>query len=167
MKIQLPVMYSRQIMPANRLHIPTPEMARRLPHLSSIANELLPLQNCEIGLLIGYNCARARTPRNVIAPDDDGPYAQRTDHGWGIVVVEGGDVDDIGYSHNIMAYQGPPRLSRNSNRPDKVLVSLQTKVKEVIKPCDIKPTFIERSDAFNGTFTKQTVLILFYTPSLF
>ena len=139
-KIQLPVMYSRQIMPANRLHIPTPEIARRLPHLQPLADELLPLQNCEIGLLIGYNCARELTPRNVIAPDDDGPYAQRTDLGWGIVgVVEGGDdhVDAIGYSHNILVHQVPPRLSRNFNRPDKVFLTLQTKVKEVIKPCDV------------------------------
>ena len=132
-KIKLPVTYSRQIMPTNRSHIPNPEMAKKLPHSSSIANELLPLQSCEIGLLIGYNCARALIPRHVIAPDDDGPYAQQTDLGWGIVgIVEDGETDAIGYSHNILACQVPPNLSRDPDCPEKILVSFQTKIKEAI-----------------------------------
>ena len=105
-KIQLPTTYSRQIMPANRSHIPSPQMAKKLPHLSSIASELMPLHDSEIGLLIGYNCARALMPRGVIAPEIDGPYAQRTDLGWGIVgIVEDGETDDFYVSHNIIKFQ--------------------------------------------------------------
>ena len=138
LEIKLPVTYSREIMPANRSHIPTPELARKLPHLSCIADYLLPLQACEIGLLIGYNCAKALMPRDVIAPDGEGPYAQKTDLGWGIVgIVEGGDSDSIGYSHNILAYQVPSSLSKDPYCQKEVLVSFQTKIKEVIEPCDV------------------------------
>ena len=138
MKIQLPTTYSRQIMPANRSHIPSPEMAKKFPHLSSIASELLPLQDCEIGLLIGYNCARALMPREVIAPDTEGPYAQRTELGWGIVgIVEEGETDDFGTSHNIISCQVPSNWRRDPNQPERTLVSFQTKIKEVIKPSDV------------------------------
>lgn len=50
--IRLPEAYTRDIMPANRLHIPTPDIARKWPHLEFIADQLLPLNDCEIGLLI-------------------------------------------------------------------------------------------------------------------
>ncbi|KAJ8017937.1 hypothetical protein HOLleu_44344 [Holothuria leucospilota] len=85
MKIQLPVTFSRAMIPANRSHIPTPEMASQWSHLQHIASELLPLQDCEIGLLIGYNCPKALLPREVIPPIDDGPFGQKTDIGWGYV----------------------------------------------------------------------------------
>ena len=81
LRIPLPTAFT----PANRSHIPTPEMARNWHHLHGIADELLPLQNCDIGLLIGYNCSRALIPREVIPATKDGPYGQRTDLGWGIV----------------------------------------------------------------------------------
>ena len=47
----------------------------------------MPIADCEIGLLIGCNCARAMMPREVIPPDGEGPYGQRTDLGWSIVGV--------------------------------------------------------------------------------
>lgn len=110
-RIPLPETYTRKIMPANRLHIPTPEIARKWSHLEAIADELLPLNDCEVGLLIGYNCSKAlvpRVPRDVIVPADDGPYGQRTDLGWGIVGIvdsctQGIDIrDPIGTSHRIV-----------------------------------------------------------------
>ena len=67
------------------LHIPTPEKAKQISYLEPIANELMPLQDCEVGLLIGYNCARALLSRDVIAPEKNGPFVQKTDLGWGIV----------------------------------------------------------------------------------
>nr|XP_034330613.1 uncharacterized protein LOC117690468 [Crassostrea gigas] len=79
LKIPLPDTFTRNIMPADRSHIPTPEVANAWPYLKPIASEIMPLQNCEIRLLIGYNCARALIPRDVIAPQDEGPYGQRTD----------------------------------------------------------------------------------------
>ena len=79
-------------------------MARKWPHLQGIADELKPFSDCEVGLLIGYNCAHALVPRDVIAPIDNGPFGQCTDLGWGIVgIVEpdliGKYLDSIGHSH--------------------------------------------------------------------
>ncbi|XP_062618078.1 uncharacterized protein LOC134279668 [Saccostrea cucullata] len=39
-----------------------------------IADEILPLTDCEVGLLIGYKCVKALTPRDIIVPSEDGPY---------------------------------------------------------------------------------------------
>ncbi len=39
-KISLPVTYSREFIPANRTHIPTPKTARAWPHLMHIAKEI-------------------------------------------------------------------------------------------------------------------------------
>ena len=63
---------------------------------------------------------------------------KKTDLGWGVVgIVEGGDSDSIGYSHNILAYQVLSSLSKDPYCQKEVLVSFQTKIKEVIQPCDV------------------------------
>ena len=108
LKIHLPTVYSRHIMPANKSHIPTADMARRWPDLACIADKLMPVRDIEFGLLIGYNCARALTPREVIPTTNNGPYAQRTDLGWGIVgIVDPSYVDDnsVGYSHRTVSIE--------------------------------------------------------------
>ena len=110
LRISLPNAYTRNIMPANRSHIPTPEMTRKWPHLEPIAEYLTDLNPCQIGLLIGYNCAQCLIPREVITPDGDGPYGQRTDLGWGIVgIVDSyySENDTIGVSHRIVTKEIP------------------------------------------------------------
>lgn len=101
-------------MPADRSHIPTPEVANAWPYLKPIASEIMPLQNCEIGLLIGYNCARVLIPRDVIAPQDKGPYGQRTDLGWSIVGITDQSFEDendfMRTSHRIIACEIPPSI---------------------------------------------------------
>ena len=59
LKIPLPAAFSRDMIPVNRTHIPTPEITKQWPHLSQVAAELSPLLDCHVGLLIGYNCSRA------------------------------------------------------------------------------------------------------------
>lgn len=54
-------------------------------HLRVIAREIPDLMDCEVGLLIGYDCSRALAPRQVITGEDNKPFAVRTDLGWGIV----------------------------------------------------------------------------------
>lgn len=76
-RIPLPPAYTKDWIPVNREHIPTCETAKCWSHLSPI--------NCEVGLLIGYNCPRALAPRQVIVDKDDEPYAVQTDLGWSIV----------------------------------------------------------------------------------
>ena len=55
--------YTRDIIPANRAHIPTPAVAQCWPHVISLEDKRLPLNDCEVGLLIGYDCSRALAPR--------------------------------------------------------------------------------------------------------
>lgn len=83
--IDLPLAYSKDCIPVNRKYISTYDKARHWNHLIEIADEIPPQLECEIGLLIGYNCSRALAPRQVILGGDNEPYAVRTDLGWSIV----------------------------------------------------------------------------------
>ena len=43
------------------------------------------LLDCNVGLLIGYDCLQALSPREVIAGKNNEPYGIKTDLGWSIV----------------------------------------------------------------------------------
>lgn len=143
-RIPLPTVFTRDVMPANRSHIPTSDMARHWHHLNRIADKLLPIQNCDIGLLIGYNCPRALIPREVIPSLKDGPYGQRTDLGWGIVGIvdstrnDDDQLDSIGHSHRVLTFEVPKEVS---NANDRFIVSMRSKVKEIISPSDLTRMF--------------------------
>ncbi|KAK3102368.1 hypothetical protein FSP39_010852 [Pinctada imbricata] len=81
--------YSRDFIPADRSHIPVRKTAERIEHLHPIIDELQPLQSCDVGLLIGYNCPQALAPRKMLVGNANEPYAVQTVLGWSIV----------GYSH--------------------------------------------------------------------
>lgn len=65
-QINLPSAYTKECIPINRAHIPTCETAKQWSHLAEIVEEIQPLKDCEVGLLISYNCSRAMAPRQVI-----------------------------------------------------------------------------------------------------
>lgn len=142
-RISLPETFTRGIIPANKTHIPTPDIAQAWPHLQSVAEHIPPLQPCEVGLLIGYNCPRALVPREVIPPVGNGPYAQKTDLGWGIVGIVGNmeRQDCIGLSHRIITCKVPSSLDLGEcySRSD-VSFSLRTSTKEVA-PIDVLKVF--------------------------
>lgn len=77
----LPPDYTRDI-PLYRSHIPTGQTAKKWKHLANIAQEIPPLMDCGVGLLIGYDCSRALIRRKVITGGDDVPYAIKTELGW-------------------------------------------------------------------------------------
>lgn len=83
--LNLPPAYTKDSIPVNRTHIPTCDTARHWKHLSTIVDKIPPLQDCEVGLLIGYSCPKALAPKQVILGGDDEPYAVHTDLGWSIV----------------------------------------------------------------------------------
>ena len=145
-KIPLPVTFSIDAIPANKAHIPAPEVARSWPHLEPIANQLLPIANCEIGLLIGYNCARAMMPREVIPPNGEGPYAQRTDLGWSIIVVDPECVFDSSndnhcVSHRVSTCEVPPvLLTDGKTSPDRVSFAFKSSTK-VLCPTEVNRMF--------------------------
>lgn len=82
--ISLPVTYSREFIPVTRDHIPT-LTAQAWSHLEHIIHEIAPLQSCDVNLLTGYNCPQALIPRQVVAGDENEPFAQRIDLGWSVV----------------------------------------------------------------------------------
>ena len=109
--VNLSPAYTRDFIPLERSHIPTPETAKRWKHLSRIAQEIPELFECEIGLLIGYDCSRALAPRQVITGRDDEPYGIKTDLGWSIVgnssrVVKSTEV--TGLCHRVSVKEIPP-----------------------------------------------------------
>ena len=139
-KIPLPVTYSREFIPANLSHIPTPKTARAWSHLEYLAEEIAPLIDCDIGLLIGYNCSQALLPREVVSGKDNEPFAQRTDLGWSIVgcvnpYVDYGD--EIGSSHRIVVKEVTPNMHSPSNLTSEVHYICRTQVKEVFTPPDV------------------------------
>jgi hypothetical protein len=127
-RIKIPVSYTRPVIPADRSNIPTQEIAKKWPHLEPIADELLELQDSEIGLLIGYDCTKALTPTAVIPALKDEPYAQKTDLGWSIIgrASTPTQLDDEEYCTNRME-----RLKGVG------IISFRTHVKEVMSPQQI------------------------------
>ena len=82
----MPVAFTRELVSANRSQIPKPEVPREWQHLEKIADKLTPYHpDAEISILIGNNCPSAIRPREIIARDNDEPYAQRTVLGWGVI----------------------------------------------------------------------------------
>nr|XP_033494102.1 uncharacterized protein LOC117264333 [Epinephelus lanceolatus] len=109
--IDLPPAYTKDCIPVNRTHIPTCETARYWNHLIAIADEIPPQLECEVGLLIGYNCSRALAPRQVILGGDNEPYAVHTDLGWSIVGCSSPHLDSPGITnvcHRVAVRELPP-----------------------------------------------------------
>lgn len=138
--IPLPATYSREFIPANRDHIPTPETAKSWSHLEHIADEIAPQQSCDVGLLIGYNCPQALIPRKVVSGEENQPFAQKTDLGWSVVgfgnpCFDYGDV--IGVSHQVIVKQVMPDLQSTADLTSEVHYACRTQIKEVISPVDV------------------------------
>lgn len=138
-RIPLPVTYTREFIPANLNHISTPKTARAWPHLEPLAEEIAPLIECDVGLLIGYNCPQALLPREVVSGKDNEPFVQRTDLGW--TIVGGADpcvdyCDAIGSSHRIIVKEVTPSQS-SDQLPYEVHYICRTQVKEVVTLPDV------------------------------
>ena len=149
--IPLPATYSREFIPGNRDHIPTPNTAQAWPHLEHLSDEIAPLQSCDIGLLIGYNCPQALVPREVVSGREHQPFAIKTDLGWSVIGygdphVDGGDL--IGVSHHVLVKKVMP-CQPLSDLAYEVHFVHRTQIKEVVSPSEImnilESDFIERT----------------------
>lgn len=98
-QVNLPVTYTKDGIPINRSHIPTCETAKQWSHLAEMVDEIQPLRDCEVGLLIGYNCSRAMASKRVILGGDEEPYAIQMDLGWSIVGRSSPSHDSLSTSH--------------------------------------------------------------------
>ncbi|KAG1925738.1 hypothetical protein F2P79_025333 [Pimephales promelas] len=151
-KIKLPTTYTRDYIPANRSHIPTCETARNWPHLEHLADVMAPALDCEVGLLIGYNCPQALLPRDVLSGSENQPFAQRSVLGWSIVGYNHDDCyqDEIGVSHRIIMKQVVPAGDPAHKLQSEVYFVHRNKVKEMITPAEImkvfESDFVERGE---------------------
>ena len=84
--VKVESLYTRDQLPVNRNHIPTPTKVKHLPHFRFLQSELMPLSDCPVGLLIGYDTAEALRPRRVVqSPCNDRTYAVEVTFGWSVV----------------------------------------------------------------------------------
>ena len=101
----------------------------------------MPKSDCGVGLLIGYNSPKALTPREVIPSDGYGPFAQKTDLGWGIIGLirdnsNSSAIDGGGYGQ----------------------IVLKTTAKEMISPQEVYKFFgREEGSCDDGKFSQDDV----------
>ncbi|XP_051813072.1 uncharacterized protein LOC110968427 isoform X1 [Acanthochromis polyacanthus] len=164
--IPLSVTYSREFIPANRDHIPTPETAKVWPHLEHIADDIAPQQSCDVGLLIGYNCPQALVPRQVVSGEENQPYALRTDLGWSVVGYGNPCInygDPIGVSHRVIVKQVVPDPQFSSDLTHEVHYVCRTQIKELVSPAEIvrvlESDFVERMSE-DGNISQEDVRFL-------
>ncbi|XP_061892074.1 uncharacterized protein LOC133641945 [Entelurus aequoreus] len=91
--IEIKQAYARGFIPMNKCQIPTSRTALQWPHLEHLADKLPPFQDCNVGLLIGYDCPSALAPLEVIIGAKNEPFAQRTQLGWSIIGPSNPDFD--------------------------------------------------------------------------
>ncbi|KAK7945396.1 hypothetical protein WMY93_001124 [Mugilogobius chulae] len=152
-RVKLPTTYTRDYIPANRSHIPTNKTAENWSHLKHLSKEMSPKLDCEVGLLIGYNCPQALLPVEVVSGERDQPFAQKSLLGWSIIGYshsEGVYEDEIGVSHRVIVKQVMPAVELSQEIKAEVHFVNRNKVKEVISPADIikvlEMDFVERTN---------------------
>jgi hypothetical protein len=74
-KINIHQAYTRSFIPVDRNSIPTQFIAENWPHLKHLSEEMRVLLNCQVGLLIGYDCPSALAPLDVVHGSLDEPFA--------------------------------------------------------------------------------------------
>ena len=81
----LPTLIECDSIPQGKREIPTPEMARKFPHLQEIANEIPPFDgNADIHLLIGRDALELLKVREFRNRPEEAPWTQRLTLGWTI-----------------------------------------------------------------------------------
>ena len=84
-KIHILVAFTSTSIPADEEHIPTKEIAKNMEHSRPIEDKMHDLFDCNVELLIGYDCSQALTPREVLGGGNNEPYGIKTDLGWSII----------------------------------------------------------------------------------
>ena len=132
-RIDLPPAYVRSAIPANRDHIPTTQTAREWPYLQELVEKSPPLLDIDVGILIGYDCTAALEVLNRIPAQGNGPFAQKSILGWGIVGGPG-QQGNVATCHRILTDQG------------NAIIANRLRGKEIASPDDI-------SNILNQDFT--------------
>ena len=136
-RVKLTRAYTTDVMPANRSHIPTKRKVRTIPNLEWLESILSDELDIPIGLLIGYNCAQALIPKDVVSSQREGLFAQQSELGWGLIgFVDSsyGNDDVLGSSHEILP--GQVESLHISRIEDHSSVCFRTNVTEVFSTVD-------------------------------
>ena len=122
--IPLPYTFSRGEIPARTSNIPTQSVAKQWPHLKHLSSQIPELLDCEVGLLIGYNCPQALAPRDFVSSEGNVPFAQKTKLGWSIVGITDGRKDHKDSHQNCLSicnlstgYQIPHKIKSPYKEP--------------------------------------------------
>lgn len=164
-RIPLPSVFMQEFIPANRSHIPTSETALKWRHLEQLADKIPPPLDCEVGLLIGYNCQQALLPKEILSGEENHPYAQQTDLGWSIVGCSytANDYHDaVGISHRTLVRQVVPTVKPSFELKKEVHFVCRTLVKEVISTDIIRALELDFTDhsADDNPVSQEDILFL-------
>ena len=89
--VRVPFAYSRANISVKQSQIPRAEECMQWRHLKCVASHLVPYEPTrKIGMLIGTDCSKALRPVEVIAGNENEPYAQKTALGWAVVGATSG-----------------------------------------------------------------------------
>ena len=141
----LPTLIECDSIPHDKREIPTPEMARRFPHLHEIAGEIPPLDpNADIHLLLGRDAPELLKVREFKNGPKGAPWAQKLSLGWTIIGQM--CLDIVGGPAHVLACR-TSLLSANNGEPWKK--HMEPEHYELI-PCPnqfrIKESFSERRE---------------------
>ncbi|XP_027879371.1 uncharacterized protein LOC114148348 [Xiphophorus couchianus] len=112
--IRLRQAYTRDFIPVDTSCIPSRSTALQWPHLKHLAGKMPALQDCEVGLLIGFDCPSALAPLEVVVGGENEPFSQRTALGWSIIGAANPHVDRQGnqrFVHRVMVKEMPAPLA--------------------------------------------------------
>ena len=128
--ISIPSAFSRESLPIDMSHIPTRSVVEGIPYLSHLKDHFLPLQDIDIGLLIGFNVSEALDPKDVINSQAGGPFATRTVLGWSILGCLNSSAKPLSsvISHRVLTSLGGSESS--------VEFLVPSRTKEIISPAD-------------------------------
>ncbi len=132
-RIKLPTVFTREFIPSNIEHIPTRKATSKWPHLRSIASEIPERQDCEVSLLIGYDCPQALAPTEVKRGEGNQPFAVKTELGWSVVGRIGCEEDESHVSHTTKVVADDPLIDARAE----IHFTNQTRVKEEMAPSTI------------------------------
>ena len=129
--VKIPSAFSRDALPINSSHIPTRSLVEGIPYLAHLKDKFLPLQDIDVGLLIGFNIQESQDPLSIINSQGGGPFAMKTVLGWSISGRLDSSVCSVSssvLSHRVLTSVG------DADSPVEFVVP--SHCKEVINPSD-------------------------------
>jgi hypothetical protein len=154
-RITLPTAYSRSYIPLNRAQIPSKQTAERWSHLHPIVDKIPELQNCDIGLLIGCDCARALLQREILEGKEGEPIGIKTDLGWAVVGgTSAREFKETAVTHRAHTREVPPDICTGRRE---VNFMARFKTKEMPDTCPLLLDYEENDDE---KFSQDDILFL-------